>query len=287
MWQCRIAPSLGGGFAGTPNDVWGTDDYTDIERPTVFFGLYGLPDFYTLWRHKGKKAILWCGSDITNFANGYWLGETEWEEKLDPKPLASWINRNCESYVENEVEYEALKKLGIESKVVPSFLGDVDDYKVCYTPSDKPKVYSSVSGDEFILYGWDKIPKLAKENPNIEFHLYGASDDLAVSEFFLDEKNNINFGSYGNVFRHGRVSQEQMNEEIKGMQGALRLTEFDGASEIIVKAMLWGQYAFSFIPYSGVDNVSDLHLLPYHEDANLVGRDWWLSNLNKYPWNEN
>ena len=73
IWQCRIAPSLGGGFAGTPNKNWGTCDYKDNKTPTIFFGLYGLPDFYALWRHKGRRAILWAGSDIIHFLNGYWL----------------------------------------------------------------------------------------------------------------------------------------------------------------------------------------------------------------------
>ena len=267
-WQCRIAPSLGGGFAGTPNDVWGTTDYVNDKSPTVFFGIYGLPDFYTLWRHKGRKAILWCGSDITHFVNGYWLDD-EGKIKINPIPLAEWINKNCESYVENEVEYQALRKVGVESKIVPSFLGDVNDYKVCYTHSDRPKVYTSVSGDNFELYGWDKITDLAKAHPKTEFHLYG---------------NTAEFPCEKNMILHGRVSQEQMNQEIKQMQGALRLTEFDGASELIIKAMLWGQYAFSLIPYNGVDNVSDLHLLPYHENPNLGGREWWLKNLNKFPW---
>ena len=47
-WQCRVAPSLGGGFAGTPNEVWGTRDYVEEEGPAVFFGLYGLPAPYGL-----------------------------------------------------------------------------------------------------------------------------------------------------------------------------------------------------------------------------------------------
>ena len=121
-WQHRIAPSLGDGFAGTPAIAWGTKEYINQEEPAVFMGLYGLPDFYTLWRHKGRKAIFWCGSDIRHFINGYWLSE-KGDIRLSPRPLAEWIQRNCESYVENGVEYDALKKWGIESKIVPSFLG--------------------------------------------------------------------------------------------------------------------------------------------------------------------
>ena len=57
------------------------------------------------------------------------------------------------------------------------------------------------------------------------------------------------------------------------------------ASEIIVKAMLWGQYAFSFIPYEGVFNVDKLNLLLSLKEPNIKGRKWWLKNLNNFVWN--
>ena len=115
-WQCRIAPSLGGGFAGIPSEVWGTTDYISDEAPTVFFGCYGLPDFYAIWRHKGVRAILWAVSDIRHFINGYWL-DTNGSIKLSPIALGKWINEMCDNWVENEVEANALKKLGIISKI--------------------------------------------------------------------------------------------------------------------------------------------------------------------------
>jgi hypothetical protein len=278
-WKCRIAPSLGGGFSGIPQECWGCEEYnpeTDKDKPCVFFGLYGLPDFFTLWRHKGRKAILWCGSDIRHFVNGYWLDE-EGSIKLSPKPLATWINKNCESYVENYVEKEALAKVGIESKVVPSFLGDLNSYPQCYQHSDRPKVYTSVSGDDFKLYGWDKIPKLANENPNIQFHLYGNT------EKWLQTKD-INLIPH-NVFIHGRVSIEQMDEETKEMQGALRLTEFDGFSEIVAKSLLWGQHPISVIEYPGTIKPENIQLLHKLTEPNKIGRNWLLTVVNQYPWN--
>ena len=73
-WQCKWSPTLGE-LEATHQEVWGTSDYVSDETPTVFFGLYGLPDFYALWRHKGRKCILWTGSDIRHFRDGYWLDE--------------------------------------------------------------------------------------------------------------------------------------------------------------------------------------------------------------------
>lgn len=265
-WQVRWSPTLGE-LESTHQEVWGTSEYVDKTRPVVFMGLYSLKDFIALWNHLGKKAILWCGSDITRFKQGYWLDETG-KIKLNPKALAQWINLYCDSWVENEVEQEALKKLGIYSRICPSFLGDVSKFQVSFQPGNK--LYTSVSGDNFQLYGWDKLDKLAFDNPDVEFHCYGTSHNLQPV--------------FKNIFNHGRVPKEQMNQEIKDMQGALRLTKFDGCSEIIVKAMLMGQYAFSYIKYPGVNRVEDIKLLTSFTEPNPI-RQWWIENLNQFPWN--
>ena len=255
-WQCRIAPSLGGGFEGHPNKVWGTKDYTNDQEPAVFFGLYGLPDFYTLWKHKGKKAILWAGTDILHFKNGYWLEDGAHGIKLDPKPLAEWINKHCDNYCENHREQATLKNHGIDAKVVPSFLGDVN----AFTPQHidpKERFYSSVSGDDFDLYGWQIINDLATTRREVEFHLYG---------------NTAPWEAPKNVIVHGRVPKDQMNEETKSMTGAIRMTRFDGCSELIVKSVLWGQKPLSLIHY------------PFLDAENP--REELLKIINKYPWNE-
>jgi len=249
-WQCRIAPSLGGGFAGTPNEAWGTVDYSKYMEPTVFFGLYGLPDFYTIWKHQGRKAILWAGSDIRHFIKGYWL-DGEGDIKMCPNGIAKWIQKNCDNYVENEVERLALWAHGIEAKVVPSFLGDVTKYTPQNIHPDK-RYYSSVSGDDFNLYGWNKINGIARSNPDTTYYLYG---------------NKLPWEAPQNVIVRGRVSQEEMDYETKTMTGALRFVEFEGCSELIVKSVLWGQKPISAIPY------------PF-----LNSREKLLKVINKYPW---
>lgn len=267
-WQARISPTLGA-LEDTADNVWRTKPYLDQFQPTVFMGVYSLKDFIKLWEHRGRKCILWCGSDIPRLIAGYWLSD-DGSIRVDPEPFAQWINKNCESYVENGVEHEALQVLGIESKIVPSFLGKIENYPVSYVHATRPAVYTSVSGNDFHLYGWHQIPDLADQFPEIDFYLYGHTVDFPYTR--------------ANIIHRGRVPKEQMNEEIKGMQGALRLTEFDGASEIIVKAMLWGQYAFSHIAYPGVNRVDDLFYLKSRTLPNLEGRAWWIKNLNKFPW---
>lgn len=281
-WTCRVASSLGGGFAGTPEKVWGTPQWkpedVDIYGPTVFFGLYGLPDFYALWRHKGRKAILWAGSDITHFINGYWLDD-KGEIRIEPQRLAEWINKNCENYVENGVEHEELMVLGIESKIVPSFLGDVKDYNIEFKYDQRPKVYASVSGDNFDMYGWSLIEHIA-DRCNVDFFLYGNKTPWE--------------SKHSNVFVRGRVSQEEMNNEIKSMSCGLRTLEHDGFSEITAKSILWGQYPISYIGYPHVDSFKTreelvllLNNLVNKTSPNIQAREYYLKNVNKYPWNEN
>lgn len=274
--QCRVAPSIGK-LEGDPNDVWGTIPYTNEEEPAVFFGLYGLPDFYTLWRHKGKKWILWAGSDVTHFQNGYWL-EDGGNIRIDPTPLAQWIDKNCESWVENEVERKALEELGIQSEVAQSFMGDVNDYKVTYKAAERPQVYLSVSGNNFRLYGWDTIEQIA-DKCNVDFHLYGNTEEWKTK--------------HANVVVHGRVSKEQMNEEIQHMQSGLRLcTDMDGFSEVTVKSLLWGQYpivAQSF-KYPHIDSFRSINNLIFQLNRlNQKGgpnpaREYYINRLNNYPW---
>ena len=268
--QYRWAPSLGQ-FEESPEKVWGVVPYDpDSLEPCVFCGVYGLADFYALWRYKGKRYVWWGGSDIRHLNDGYWLSNDN-SIRLPPRPLARWININCENWVENEAEYKALHRLGIESNIAPSFLGDVGKFEVSFTQGNK--VYSSVSGDDFELYKWNDIDALAKKHPEIEFHLYGNSVPWKT-------KNK-------NVIVHGRVPKEQFNEETSKMQGAIRLIPLDGFSEIIAKSVLVGQYPVSLISYPHTLSVSELGDIVKKKEPNYDGRNYYLRNLNKYPWSSN
>lgn len=275
-WQCRVAPSLGA-LEGTHNEVWGTDEYMNDRSPTVFFGLYGLPDFYALWRHRGRPAILWAGSDITHFQNGYHL-DAKGDIRLSSESLAQWINKYCDSWVENKVEFNALLDMGIESKVAPSFMGNIDDYEISYVHRERPEVYLSANKGREVEYGWGIIEEIA-DKCNVDFHLYGSEDWASI---------------HSNVFVHGRVSKEQMNEEIKRMQCGLRLNEYmDGFSEITAKSILWGQYPIVWrgYGYAGIDSfrnqeelIIKLNQLIKRTESNEE-REYYKKVLNKYPWN--
>lgn len=277
-WYCRWAPSLGS-LEGSHEDVWGTSVYNSEEHdrlPVVFFGLYGLPDFYALWRHKGRRAVLWAGSDIIHFINGYWL-DNEGGIRITTEGIAHWLNTHCENYVENQVEHDALQAYGIQSTVTPSFMGNMADYEIEYEPSEKPKIYLSASEGRQDEYGWGLIESIA-DKVDAEFHLYGAT-----------------WGTkHQNVIVHGRVPKFEMNNEVKKMQCGLRLNAFDGFSEILAKSVLWGQHPISRIFYPNVTCfktvpalIEKINELKDKVEPNVEARDYYLKNVNKYPWNLN
>jgi hypothetical protein len=277
--KCRWAPSLGR-LEESSDMIWGTTLYnpdTDKELPCVFFGLYGLPDFFALWQHKGKRWVLFAGTDIVHLSNGYWLTDGG-TIKLDTEPIAKWINENCENWCENEVERKALEDIGIQAEVCPSFLGHIENYPISFTPNERPQVYVSVSGDNFQMYGWDIVERIA-DKCDVDFHLYGNTKEW-------DTK-------HSNVFVHGRIPKEEMNEQIKNMQCGLRLCMPDGFSEVIAKSILWGQYplAWRAFQYPGIDSfaseselIKHLNQLKYKTEPNPA-REYYITRLNSFPFN--
>lgn len=282
MPYCRVAPSLGA-LEGTPLEAWGTPEYVyklHKNKPCVFFGLYDLRDYLALWRHKGKKWVLWAGSDIRNLSNGFALndGKLKWISRIN---LMWWIKQvlsTAEHWVENEWESWELQKQGIESQVCPSFMGNINDYPISYVPpipgNVRRKVYVSCGGGRQIEYGFNIVDALAKELPAVQFHLYGDTWQPKTR----------------NVISHGRVPKEQMNEEIKQMHTGLRLNDTDGFSEITAKSVLWGQYPITRLAQRLIPQAENMMALIAYltsqppREPNTAGRDYYRSILNKYPW---
>ena len=146
--------------------------------------------------------------------------------------------------------------------------------------SERPQVYLSVSGNDFTLYGWDIVEQIA-DQCDVDFHLYGNTEPW-------DTK-------HSNVFVHGRVPKEQMNEEIKNMQCGLRLcVQMDGASEIMMKSIFWGQHPITpaSYKYPHVDGFRNLkHLvwllnnLKQKTKPNMEALRYYRKHVNMYPWN--
>lgn len=280
---CRWAPSLGD-LEGTALETWGTSTYSfwkHRKEPTVFFGLYDLRDYLSLWLHQGKKWVLWAGSDARNLQQGFLFndGKLGWLSKafkMRFKRLILHILSGAEHWVENAWEAQILRQEGLLSRVCPSYMGNVD-LPICYQP---PKgvchVYLSASEGRQEEYGWGIIERIANWLPFHVFHLYGASW----------------ITRHQNVVVHGRVSKEEMNRETEDFQIGLRLNETDGFSEIMAKAVLQGQYAIGKVKHPRIpsfendaDVIIKLNALAKKKTPNEDTRAYYRANLNRYPWN--
>jgi len=111
----------------------------------------------------------------------------------------------------------------------------------------------------------------------------------------------ITFALYGNkkpwktihknVHVIGRLPKEVMNHDVADMQCGIRPLEFDGASEILMKSALMGQWPISRIPYPHIDSYSTddelvalLKKLPSKKEPNRAARNYYIRRLNQFPW---
>jgi len=247
-YKIRVSSSVAP-FREKAEKAWGLERYRfprDIFKPVVFFGLYHWADYAYFMAHMGKKSVFWCGSDILALKKNKWV---------------SIFLDGAEHFVENEVEQKALAELVLWAEVRPSYVGKIPE--VTFKPTDKPHVFINAHKDREDEYGVGLIERIASQVPEITFHVYGGDN---------------------------RVPEDQFNKEIANYHCGLRPNLFDGNSEIAMKSVLSGGYPITRIKYP--------HIWNYQNEEELIAllkdlknkkvpnpaREWWLDNLNKYPW---
>ena len=234
----------------------------DIFKPVIFFGMYRPFDYLKFILHRGKKTIIWTGSDILQA--GWWYRIIEHIK----------ANHICENNLERTV---LTLMLGKELKMEPLFFSNPDDYPVSFKPSKKPHVYLFVHsghGAE-IQGGLDLLHRIAPRCPDISFHVYGLKTP----------PTGLIGAVAGNVQYHGAVPEAELEEEIKNYQCHLRLHEFDGFSDGTGKSILMGQWPITRIPFPRIDS--------FRTEEELIGllknlknkkkpnpyRNWWYEKL--------
>jgi len=252
--------------------VWKLQEWKGVEDTNtdhlLFFGLYTDHDYDAWWYlPEGiKRSVFWCGSDIMNA-----LVNTAYQRKLNLYP-------DAQHYCETKIEAENLKKIGIEAKIIPSFLEDENDFPVSYQSSETPHIWMCAHPQREIEYGVDVIFRMAKKFPDYTFHIYG------IYEWLLQEQPK-------NVIFHGQVPNEQLNKEIRQYQCGFRSNEHEGLSEVPVKSVLLGQYAVTrmdfewFWSYKTDEELIELlKKLKGLKRWNKEGRNGMRGRLNKFPW---
>ena len=253
-------------FSEKAQRTWGLDLWSGPEDPDkdlLFFGLYQ-PDDYTIFENCiGNKSIFWCGSDIFRM-----LGDQNYI-KLVTQP-------NIIHYCETEVEAVNLIKAGILPEIIPSFLGDIKDYPVSFTPpieGENWKMWLCGHPGREAEYGFNEAKELVNIFDNVEIHLYGVTGT-----------------STNKIFYHGLVTEEQLDKDIRKYHCALRGNFHDGISEVVLKSLFLGQYPIARLPYEGVwqyknfgeliERVTDLQ---NQFEQNLKARSIWIKKINQFP----
>lgn len=265
--------------------TWGLSEWagwTESNAYVLFFGLYTKHDYDAFLRHKGKKAVFWCGSDITNLLHNY---ENRRIIKLFPE---------TGHYCENEIEAEELKRVGIEAKVIPSFLDNINNFPISYTPSNQPHIFLCGHDKREDEYGLGVVKRIAPRLPDVTFHIYGINrkaNYLSLEERTINEKLVSVDIENPNIWIHGKVPEQQFNNEIIQYQCGLRTNEHDGFSEVIAKSVLLGQYPISKIKYDKIwnyetddDLVALIEKLKFMKSPNYEARTHYLKLLNNFPW---
>ena len=130
------------------------------------------------------------------------------------------------------------------------------------------------------------IEGIAWAVPDVTFHIYGTSKE--IWHYTSNPSILFNMETPINVIYHGKVSNEQFDEEIKSYQAGLRLNDFDGFAEVLAKSVLMGQWPISRISYPWITHASDitslvqeLNSLKDKKEPNLEGRKYWLREFSK------
>lgn len=144
---------------------WGFENYSDLEKPAVFFGVYSNECVRRINKHKGKKIIVFMGNDINYYGN-LW--------KDDPNAV--------------HVSYGPYKK-NLESKGVKVFdhVTPLKSYS-SYKPGklgDCIYVYTGTINSRPKHYGWNEIvePLIEEFGKRVIWTKNQSEDDL-ISKFY-------------------------------------------------------------------------------------------------------
>lgn len=232
---------------------------TDIDKPVFFEGLYFPDDYRVFLRHRGERIVFWNGTDISNLLLSY-----GWQLIMEENP--------AKHYCGHVKDKEKLAKAGVTATVHPLFFGDTGKYPVSYQQSDVPQLYLNTHPEREVEYGISLALEIAKEMPEVRFHIYGISGE------------NTN-----NIFYHGWIDESIMDDEIKYFQGCFMPYGYPDhlegiwISQTCLKSAFMAQYPISVFPIPGLwssTKVSDIinfaRMIKDQKEPNYILREQYL-----------
>ena len=197
-------------------------------------------------KRKKKLILQWMGTDVL-------LAMKRFQDKtIDRKYIDYGFN-----FVDSEWLMEEVKSLEVPVEYLHFKSVNVSPNENTY---DKISVVSYVAEKRQEFYGMKQIAEIAREFPNIEFHLYG----LTYSEFTTTS----------NVHFYGWVTPEEFAEKLKKTAIFLRLTEHDGFSVAAIEALGSGCEVIMSLP-------SDLTYLARNSEEAIEKMNFLISKIEK------
>ena len=263
MTYCNCSSSIGNWESkikryGFPKYNW----LKHWRESVIFFGFYNPIDYLKFFLNRGKKTIVWCGSDIL---------QTGWLFRILQRMSVTHIG-------ENQIEWSILS-LMLRKNVIqkPLFFSNPNEFPISYRYKTNPEVFIHINKDAEAESGYFTIERIAPRVPRVRFHIYGKMRARKAAS---------------NIIFHGYVPEEQFNREIKNYQGALRLHHFDGFAETLGKSILMGQWPISAIKYPLVQHapsdtqlINQLDRLSRRKRPNIIARSYYLKLFTNPPWN--
>jgi len=201
------------------------------DKPALFLGIYFKEDLTTLLAHKSRAYLFWNGSDVSRTVRS-----TEWHEPLR--------RLKVEHATHNTQLAAELATIGIKAEVSPILFAPAYMYsEVTYLHNVRPKVFMTIHPKREEEYGLSMAVDIFRYL-NADLYVYGNAG-----------------GTYrlGNVHFRGWIPEAEWRYETAKMQAALRLNKHDGTSQIVIKAILRGQYAIvTPSPWEAFKGVHDL-----------------------------
>ena len=238
------------------------DPQKDKNLPCVFI-LYFEEDYQWLCEHRGQKYVSWRGTDVMRFKLYYF--EKYGKYLIDPR-----VKHICLNYQQKAI----LANLGINASVIYSTFTDIKKYKPCFKPGNN--VYMTITPGREAEYGLGYFMTLAKIFDELEFHIFGIEYPLGLN----------NWHSYNWML------EDDMDKIIADFQLCLVLKEYDGFSNLAVKALMMNHYLITNVWYPNIPKYNDFEDLLHHIGKFGAGTlehpdySYWKEIINNFKWED-
>ena len=125
-------------------DLWNLESYSDLNKPSIFFGLYHQEDIDKLVNHKGPKILIWGGNDMQPHQLNL-ISKLQTHQTIYTWAYPGWFSNILSQY-----------KIKHKSLYIP-----IKDYSPfqSITLGENIYVYKGIHGNRPDHYKWDEVVK--------------------------------------------------------------------------------------------------------------------------------